>query len=450
MAKATGLAQTPLLSSRTLDRQTARSLPPGPRLPSSLQSLLFAARRKSFFPRLRARYGDVFTLRLVPRSSIVVVLSRPDHIRQVFSTPPTVMHGGEGNFVFAPIMGDHSLLLLDDDDHLRMRRQLMPAFNGQALRGYSEMIAQLARAEVATWPLGRPFRLHERMRTLTLEVILQVVLGVTDSDRLAQLRPLVDRVVSVRPIIMLAGFYPRLLRLPPWRTYLETSRQFDEILYAELARRRTDPTLADRNDVLSRLLVAGNWSDRELRDQLVTLLLAGHETTATGLAWAFHELARHPKLLAFGQRAADEGQDDQLEAIMKESLRLHPVVFQVSRRVTEPVEIAGYRLLRGTTLMAAIGLVHGDDQNFPDMTEFQPERFLGEDPPAQGTWIPFGGGARRCLGAGFSLLEATEILRAALARYDIHAVQPRPETAKPRSVTLVPSRGCVTRASLRS
>jgi cytochrome P450 len=180
----------------------------------------------------------------------------------------------------------------------------------------------------------------------------------------------------------------------------------------------------------------------ELRDQLVTLLLAGHETTATALAWAFHELARKPDELAAGQRAADAGDDDRLEAITKESMRLHPVVYQVGRRVTETVEIAGYRLPRGTTIMPAMGLLHADEQHFPQPLEFQPDRFLGDNPPASGTWIPFGGGARRCIGAGFSLLEATEILRATLSRYDVRAVREAPETAQPRNVTLVPSRGC--------
>jgi cytochrome P450 len=436
------MSQTPLLGARTLDRQTARALPPGSRLPTLVQTVLFASHRKTYVPRLRRRYGDVFTIRLVPSSRVVVVLSRPDHIREIFSTPPTVAHAGEGNTVLAPIMGDHSLLLLDDDDHVRMRRQLMPAFNGHALRSYADMMAELARTEVESWPVGEPFRLHERMRTLTLEVILQVVFGVTDQDRLAQLRPLVDKVVSVRPVIMLGGFYPRLLRLPPWRTYLETQRQVDEILYDEIAARRNQQNLAERNDVLSRLLAAGTWSDVELRDQLVTLLLAGHETTATALAWAFHELARQPDQLRAGQVAADEGDDDYLEAITKEAMRLHPVIYQVGRRLTETVEVAGYRLPRGTTLMAAIGLVQSDEQHFPGAGVFRPQRFLSDNPPAPGTWIPFGGGARRCIGAGFSLLEATEILRAALTRYDVHAVRPRPETAQPRNVTLVPSRGC--------
>jgi cytochrome P450 len=432
-------AQTPLLGSRTLDRQTARTLPPGPRLPTLVQTVLFASHRRTFFPRMRERYGDVFTIRLVPSSRVVVVLSRPEHFKEVFTTPPSVMHAGEGNTVLAPIMGNHSLLLIDDEDHARMRRQLMPAFMGNALRGYAGMIAELARAEVESWPIGVPFKLRDRMRQLTLEIILQVVFGVTDDDRLARLRPLVDRIVSVPPVIMLGGFYPRLLKFPPWSRYLDTQRQVDEILYDEIAKSREN--FAGRNDVLSRLLEAGTWSDVELRDQLITLLLAGHETTATALAWAFHELARQPEQLRAGQLAADKGDDERLDAIAKESMRLHPVVYQVGRRVTETVDIAGYRLPRGTTIMPAMGLVHADGEHFPAPEEFRPERFLSEDPPAPGTWLPFGGGARRCIGAGFSLLEATEILRACLTRYNFQAPNPKPESAKPKNVTLIPSRG---------
>ncbi|GAA2830964.1 cytochrome P450 [Kribbella solani] len=433
------MAPTPLLGSRTLDRQTARTLPPGPKLPTLAQTFLFASHRRTFFPRMLAKYGDVFTIRLVPSSRVCVVLSRPDHIREVFGGSPAVMHAGEGNTVLEPIMGSHSLLLLDDDDHVRMRKQLMPAFSGAALRGYAGMVHELARAEVAKWPIGETFKVHQRMRNLTLEIILQVIFGVTDTDRLKTLRPLLDKIVSVSPVIMLGAFYPALLRVRPWKSYLDTQRAVDAILSDEIAKRRE--TFAGRTDVLSRLLAAGNWSDQELRDQLVTLLLAGHETTATAMAWAFHELARRPDELAFGQRAADTGADDELEAIVKEALRLHPVVYQVGRRVTETTDLAGYRLPRGTTIMAAIGLVHRDAEHFPAPRDFRPQRFLSDDPPAPGTWIPFGGGARRCIGAGFSLMEGTEILRAALAAYDFHAPHPAPEPAQAKNVTLVPRRG---------
>lgn len=433
---------TPLLGTRTLDRDTARTLPPGPRLPMLIQTAIFAGHRKWFLPQLRKRYGDVFTIRLVPGGRVAVVLSRPEHIKEMFSAPVDVAHTGEGNTVLAAIMGQNSLMILDEDDHLRMRKQLMPAFHGQALRGYQSMVARLSEQAAQTWTVGESFRLHDRMRALTLEIILQVVFGVTDVRRLDRLRPLVDRVVRVNPVIMLGAFYPRLLRYPPWRRYLDIQQEVDELLYAEIAERRDSPDLADRGDVLSRLLQAGTWSDVELRDQLVTLLLAGHETTATSLAWAFHELCRRPDLLAKAQQAADTDDDAYLDAITKESLRRRPVVYQVGRRLTEPYDVGGYRLPRGTTVMPAIGLLHQDPGPYPDPDDFRPERFLGDHPVPSSAWIPFGGGNRRCLGAGFSLMESTEVLRAVLQRYDVRPRRPQPEPARALNVTLVPARGC--------
>ncbi len=442
MGVVTPTEPTPLLDSRTMDRETARGLPPGPRWPMAVQTAIFANHRKWLFPRLRQRYGDVFTVRLVPGGRVVVVLSRPEHIREVFGAPANVLHTGEGNTVLAAIMGENSLLILDEDDHLRMRKQLMPAFHGQALRGYQSLVAELADTAATGWPVGEPTKLHDRMRALTLEVILQVVFGVTDERRLAELRPLVDTVVRVNPVIMLGAFYPRLLRYPPWRRYMDIQSEVDRILYDEIAARRDSPDLADRPDVLSRLLQAGTWTDAELRDQLVTLLLAGHETTATSLAWAFHELARRPDLLRKAQAASDDGDDAYLDAIGKESLRRRPVIYQVGRRLTASYEVAGYTLPRGTTVMPAIGLVHTDPSLYPDPEDFRPERFLGDDPVPSSGWIPFGGGTRRCLGAGFSLMEGTEVLRAVLRRYDVRPRRAEPEPARALNVTLVPARGC--------
>jgi cytochrome P450 len=230
----------------------------------------------------------------------------------------------------------------------------------------------------------------------------------------------------------------------PWRRYLAGQRELDRLLYAEIAERRAATDLDERDDVLSRLLRTGGGTDgltdAELRDQLMTLLLAGHETTATTLAWAWHDLARNPAQLARARQAADDGEDDYLVAVFKESLRLHPVIFEVARRLTAPVEVGGYRLPAGVTVMPAIGLVQDDERHFPAPGEFRPERFL-DGQPAPNTWIPFGGGARRCLGAGFAQLEATAVLREVLTRFELRFDASAPERAKPRNITLIPSRG---------
>ncbi|MEU2872715.1 cytochrome P450 [Streptomyces olivoreticuli] len=420
--------------------------PPGVRLPAVVQTLLFARYRHRLFPLLRRRYGDVFTLRLTAPTRHLVILAGQEDIRTVFAGPVEVLHAGEGNAIMGPALGDHSVLLTDEHEHRRARRLLTPAFTGTALRGYQDMVVELTRAEVERWPEGQAFGAHRRMRTLTLEVILQVVFGVTDRARLAALRPLVRGLADIGPVTLLGLPYPVLRRVGPWRRYVSCQRRVDGLLYAEIADRRRAADLHSRTDVLSRLLQAaqsepgGGFTDPELRDQLITLLLAGHETTATALAWALHELARRPEQLRRAQQAADEGDDAYLTAVAKEALRLKPVVHEVARRLTEPLTVGGYRLPAGATVMPAIGLVQSDPAHHDDPDSFRPERFLDGQPPAN-TWIPFGGGARRCLGAGFALLEATVALRETLVRYDIRPERPEPEAQRAHHVTLVPGRG---------
>lgn len=417
---------------------------PGPRLPVALQTLLFGRYRQRWLPRLRRRYGDSYLIRLAPNRRRLVVISRLSDVRAVFAGSASVFHAGEGNAILRPIMGKHSVLLLDEGEHQRIRQLLMPAFHGASLRGYRQLIAELTRAEVTGWPVGRPVRLHQRMQALTLEIILQVVFGVTDQRRLAELRPVVGRVVGVSPLIMLGWFYPRLRPLWPWRRFTGIRQDLDRVLYAEIAERRQAGDLSSRTDVLSQLLRLSGpgeaLTDTELRDNLVTLLLAGHETTATALAWAFCELARDPELLRQAQQAADAGDENYLQALAKESLRLHPVLYQVARRVTEPVELDGYVVPAGVTVVPAIGLLHADPSHHPDPTRCDPGRFLGGQ-PAVGSWIPFGGGDRRCLGAGFALLEASVVLGEVLRRFGMSADGSRPERAKARHITLAPSRG---------
>jgi cytochrome P450 family 135 len=408
-----------------------------------VQTYLFGRYRHRWLPALRRRYGDVFLLQIAPRRRRLVVVARPDVIREVFSGPETRFHAGESNRALEPLMGSHSLLMLDEDDHLAARRRLMPAFSGVSLRGYRDLVAGITREQIAGWPAGRPVALHPRFQTITLEVIMRVVFGVTDRARLAALRPLVEQVVSVGPLIMLAGYYPRLRQYGPWRRHLEVQRRLDDLLYAEIADRRRADGIASRRDVLSRLLAAsdGDWTDEQLRDHLITLLLAGHETTATALAWAFHDLARSPSVQSAARRAADSGDDDYLTAVAKEALRRHPVIFEVGRMLTEPTPIAGYDLPAGVSVMPAIGLVHADPRQHAEPERFRPERFLGDDPPSSHTWLPFGGGARRCLGAGFSLMESEVIVGAVLERFEVLPASPRPESTIARNVTLAPGDG---------
>jgi cytochrome P450 len=338
------------------------------------------------------------------------------------------------------------VLLLDESEHLRIRQLLMPAFHGAALRGYEQLVTYLAQAEVEQWQPGRPFAIHPRMQALTLEIILQVVFGVTDEQRLHQLRPVVGKAVDIGPIAMLGWFYPRLRGFWPWRRFAEIQEMLDGLLYAEIADRRAATDLAERTDVLSMLLRvpdadgSAGLTDPELRDNLITLLLAGHETTATALAWAFHDLARHPAIQQRAQQAADIGDNGYLEAVIKEAMRLHPVIYEVARRVTEPVRIGGHLIAAGSTVMPGIGLVQSDAQHHKAPAAFEPGRFIAGQPTSN-TWIPFGGGVRRCLGAGFSVMEATAVLREVLTRFDIQPERDRAEQPIARNVTLAPARG---------
>ncbi|RZS34869.1 cytochrome P450 [Herbihabitans rhizosphaerae] len=421
---------------------TSPSLPDGPKLPKAVQTLLFMTARHKFVPRWRQRYGEAFTIRLsFGGGRNVVIISRPEHIREVFAGAPEGFHAGESNRVLAPVMGEHSVLIQDGEDHKRSRKRLMPAFNGAALRGYGEMMTTLAEKCADVLPVGRPFEMHRQMNDVTLEIILRVVFGMTDEHRLAELRPTIRRLVNIGPVAVFGWASPRLRRYWPWKRNQGDLNAADALIYKEIAARRTVDDLAERTDVLSRLLVADpDMADIELRDHMMTLLLAGHETTATALAWSFHELARNPDVLRRAQQAADTGDEEYLSAVAKEAMRLRPVVLAVGRKLTEDTTVAGMRLPSGTVISPSIALVHADDTLHPAPGDFQPERFIGHGPEA-GTWIPFGGGVRRCIGASFSVQEAAAVLQAVLSRYDVRPDRERPEPGKMRNITMVPTRG---------
>ncbi len=424
----------------------ARGLPSGPRMPALLQSVALLRFRHWFIPTLRRRYGDVFTIRILPERRHLVVFNRPEHVREIFAGDPEVFHAGKGNAILGPVMGEHSLLLVDSSQHKRARKLLMPAFNGHALRGYEELVTRLTKAEISGWVEGRPFASLERMNALTLEVILQVVFGVTDEVRLAQLRPLVNRTVDIPPLVFLGWGFPRLQKHGPWRRTIENQVELDRVMFGEIAERRRAGDLADRPDVLSRLLqvrddeTGQGLTDEELRDQLVTLLLAGHETTATALAWALHELGRDHVQATKAREAALSGDNAYLEAVLKESMRLHPVIPMVVRHLMAPATIGGIDLPRGANVAASIILAHESEASHPEHDRFRPDRFL-EGEVATNTWIPFGGGVRRCIGAGFSLMEGVVVLREVLTRLEVTLPDGATEVPKVRNITSVPRHG---------
>jgi cytochrome P450 len=418
------------------------ALPPGPRWPGLLQSAGMLRFRHTFVPWLHRRYGDVFTVRILPKAQPLVLFTRPEHAREIFAGDPEVFHAGKGNAILGPIMGEHSLLLQDSGEHRRARKLLMPAFNGQALRGYESLVTEVARAEVGRWRDGEDFRSLDRMNDVTLEVILRVVFGVTDERRLEALRPRVRATVDISPVVLLGWGHPRLEKVGPWKRTVDNAFELDRLIYAEIRERRAAPDLATRTDVLSQLIRVDDDGDRltdeELRDQLVTLLLAGHETTASALAWALHEVGSDPHQRRRALAAARDGDDGWLEAVLKESMRLHPVIPMVVRTLQRPATVGGVDLPAGVTVGPSILITHARDDNHPDPEVFSPERFVGHNPPAN-TWIPFGGGVRRCIGAGFSLMEGVAVLREVLAAYDVEAVgRDRP---KVRNITSVPLRG---------
>jgi cytochrome P450 len=420
------------------------ALPPGPPLPKAVQSLLIWTRTIPFLEACRRRYGNTFRVYAAPMGQLVYV-AHPDDIKAVFAADPAVFRAGEGNAMLGDLLGSSSLLLLDDDEHLERRRIMLPPFHGESVRRYGETVAEIAAEDLEGWPIGEPFRLHPRMQAVALEVILRAVIGLQDPARLAELRPRLRRLVDLTPDILLMVLWPRLEGHGRWRRHRELQAEVDALLYAEIARRRRDARLEERVDVLSLLVRARNedgegMTDTELRDQVVTLLLAGHETTATALAWAFERLLRHPDVLARLRAELETGDDAYLDAVVKETLRARPIIDAVSRRLTRDADVAGYRLPAGTYVMPGISLVQADPELWGDPDEFRPERFL-DDAAAPYTWIPFGGGRRRCLGAAFATFEMKTILATVLPRVELRPARPGSEPVRVKHITQVPARG---------
>lgn len=419
-------------------------LPPGPRMPPQIQTAIWFRRAQWMLGQSAARFGDTFTLRILHEDPWVI-LSNPEHVKQVFTGDPRVFHAGEGNRILLPVLGPHSLLLLDEDEHMRQRKLLLPPFHGARMQSYEELMRRVAAAEIESWPKGEPYRLRPRMQALTLEIILRAVFGLAEGERIerlrCELRRLLDVLSNPRTILLPILMGPeRLARFGPFRRFLG---RVDRLLYEEIADRRETSDLEERADIMSLLLQARDadsgepMGDVELRDELLTLLAAGHETTATALSWAVERLARHPGQLRRLKDEVQAGQTEYLEAVVIETLRLRPVISLVARRLTEPVQIGDWRLPAGVNVAPSIYLVHRRPDIYPDPESFQPERFLDKAPGTY-TWIPFGGGVRRCLGGAFAQFEMGVVLSELVKRWDIEPVRPAPERVLRRAITETP------------
>jgi cytochrome P450 len=425
----------------------ARSFPPGSRLPAVVQALRYARDPLGYFEPLRRRYGDVFSLRF-PYFGRLVYVADPGVVKQVFTGDPSVFHAGEANAtVLEPAVGPNSVLTLDEAEHLRQRKLILPPFHGASVTRYGELIREITERDIESWPRGRSFSLRPHTQRITLAVILRAVFGIADGERLEHASGLVDEFARRSHLPTTVPALRRHLGpFSPWTRFVRAREALDELIYEEIAARRAAPDAAERDDVLSLLLRAEHddgspMSDSELRDELVTVVGAGHETTATALAWAMERLLRTPRVLDRLRGSLDAGEEDYLDATVQETLRARPVIVDVARKLTAPAEIGGYAVPAGTMVLPAIAALHYREDLYPQPHEFRPERFL-DGKADHYSWIPFGGGVRRCAGAAFAQYEMRIVLRTILERTELSAPDPAPERVSPRNITLAPGKGC--------
>jgi hypothetical protein len=432
------------------DRQ--KLLPPGPSTPAAIQLLATWKRPGPSLLRLRRRYGKRISVQL-PFQPPFVILSDPTDIKELFTAPPDAVHPGEGARVLEPLIGRDSVILLDEAPHLEQRKLLLPAFHGERMQRLTGTMTQLAQREIDSWPRDVAVTLHPRLQRLTLEIILRAVFGLEEGQRLNEL-PALRRVT---------GWMPSVQRFD------SLTRRANELMFELVAERRAAEQAGEPlgDDILAMLLQARHEPDDsgaaqtseagsraggkpegspmsagELRDELMTALVAGHETTASQLAWGFEQLAREPAVVARLVAEIDAGEGDEyLNATINEILRHRPVLPNAEPRLTKrPITIGGFEYPAGVSLLASAFLVHHDPEIYPEPGAFRPERFLGKSPGTY-TWIPFGGGRRRCLGASFALQEMKIVLRATLERFELSPAADRPERTARRSITFSPAGG---------
>jgi cytochrome P450 len=433
-------------------------LPPGPRLPSLAQIAWFIRDRIGMLERCGRDYGEAFTIRF-PWETLVVVWN-PEVVRQVFTGDPHVLHAGKGNAILKPFLGDRSVLLLDGAEHLRQRRLLLPPFHGERMLAYGELMRDVTLDAMSRWPEGTPFPVQPRMQEITLTVILRAVFGIEEPRRFAELKTKLTRLLD-EGSRSIATFLPflqvELAGLTPYGRFRRRLREIDDLIYREIAEHRPGADGAARTDVLSLLLQArdedGNaLTPRELRDELLTLLVAGHETSATSLAWTFYYVLKDARVVSEIRAELDRvvgdgpvrpeavGELRYLDAVLRETARLRPILTFVARQLQAPIELAGYRLPAGVTVAPCIQLVQRRADLYPDPEAFRPERFL-ERKFSPYEYFPFGGGDRRCLGMAFAQYEMKVVLATVLSKLDLRL--PADSNVRPmrRAITIAPSDG---------
>jgi cytochrome P450 family 135 len=395
---------------------------------------------------MRRRYGPVFRTYDVIAGELFHI-GDSELIERIFKWKPAQYNVGEPRQIMEPVTGPSSILLLDGERHLRMRKLMLPPFHGEAIARYAELIEEITNREVDGWRPGDVIRTRTVAQTITMEVIIRAVFGITDRDRVSELRKVLPRLSSVNPVLGIEIARKDLGPHSPWGRFIRDRDRADEMLYEEIENRRRDSNGDSRDDILALLLSVrdedGNpLTDQELRDELITILLAGHETTATSIGWAFERLLRTPPVLERLTAEAKAGErSDYIDAVIKETLRVRPVVTEVFRSPAEPVELGGYLFEPGAHLAASIFLVQSDPELYPpDPQAFRPERFLAGAPESY-TWVPFGGGVRRCLGAAFAQLEMKIVIPTLLARTRLKATRAKSERPRFRGATVSPSRG---------
>lgn len=422
-------------------------MPPGPSESVLAQTIRFRLGRQNFLPEMHEKFGDIVTLRVVPGGPFVI-LRNPDDIKEVFRGAPETFHAGEGNSLLVPIVGRNSVLTLDAPDHKPARKRMMPSFQHERIAALSSVVREITEKEVRSWPVDKPFRLLDRSYALTLDIIVRAVIGVDDEHRAAELGRVLRRVSDIGLSDILVWIRPRLGSVWPWRNVVRNLDRADELIYGEIARRRRDPDRSSRTDALS-IMLDGEPDDEIVRDELMALLMAGHETTAVAISWVFERLLRHPEVLARVRSGLDEPKDPYRTAVFKEALRVRPVIHNVARRLTEPIELAGYRLPAGVAVLPSIGAVQSDPRFWgDDVKEFRPERWLEPNPPLH-AWLPFGGGVRRCLGAMFAQVEVETVMAEVLRSVHLEAVDLEDEGSEMRNITMIPKRGARVRVVRR-